>query len=112
MGCKQDGNAIYFRVQVHVESLNGHSIASNTDATKVVGPDVKQKTKELCLCMRMMFVCMSFSITDAGCCCCCCCCCLGFLFPVQSGTSTLLSRFSEVAVAVLLLLAAAVAAWG
>merc|ERR1712008_279632 len=36
----------------------------------------------------------------------CCCCCLGFLFSVQSGTSTLLSRFSEVAVAVLLLLAA------
>jgi len=34
------------------------------------------------------------------------------LFSVQSGTSTLLSRFSEVAVAVLLLLAAAVAAWG
>merc|ERR1712008_283758 len=55
----EDGNAVV--------SLNGQSIASNTDATKVVGPDVKQKTKELCLCMRMTFVCMSFPITDAGC---------------------------------------------
>merc|ERR1712129_183303 len=52
----EDGNAVV--------SLNGQSIASNTDATKVVGPDVKQKTKELCLCMRMTFVCMSFPITD------------------------------------------------
>jgi len=26
--CKQDGNAIYFRVQVHVASLNGHSSGS------------------------------------------------------------------------------------